>query len=140
MARTVKLFGMWTQLSVDADTIVDIWLADHRCPLCDMPGHWRSGQEFDHMMRCSNGCDPAPVWVPETTYIRTCRPSPEPKEEPKEKPEVGLKVARDLELLEARAHTFDGKKVIEVRCPSGVSVLAEKDAARLVKNIQDAGW
>jgi hypothetical protein len=53
-------------------------------------------------------------------------------------PMEGLKVSKDLELLEARSHSFDGKVVIEVRCPSGVSVLSAKDAKKLALNITNA--
>ena len=38
-------------------------LSPFRCPTCDIKGTWRSGQEFEHMMRC-NGCNL--VWTPGT--------------------------------------------------------------------------
>ena len=51
------------------------------------------------------------------------------------KKDRGMGVSRDLELLEARSHSFGKTGVIEVRCPSGISVLRVKDALKLASNI-----
>jgi len=48
----------------------EAWLAGYRCPNCDEVGHWRSGYEFEHQMRCFNNCqDVAPIWEPGTYYL-----------------------------------------------------------------------
>jgi hypothetical protein len=44
------------------------WVAGITCPLCGLCGKYRSGYEFEHQMRCFNGCDPAPIWIPGDVY------------------------------------------------------------------------
>jgi hypothetical protein len=39
------------------------------------------------------------------------------------------------ELLQARSHVINGQEVIEIRCPSGTSVLHREAAIILAKNI-----
>lgn len=53
-------------------------VAKSKCPLCDTRGVWRSGQEFDHQMRCTkDGC--STVWTPDTIYLVVRRPDGDPK-------------------------------------------------------------
>ncbi len=40
-----------------------------------------------------------------------------------------------LEVLHARAHEVFERKVVEIRCPAGTSVLTEQDALKLANNI-----
>ena len=45
-------------------------IAGVRCPICGNRGHWRRGQEFDHMMICYKDFCEYIVWIPERHFKR----------------------------------------------------------------------
>ncbi len=47
-------------------------------------------------------------------------------------------VSLPLELLQARAHFIFDKHVVEVRCPSGISIMHREQALVLANNIIEA--
>lgn len=68
--RFVRLLPPSKAYVVPENHVVIEWLAGYLCPACGMAGHWRSGIEFEHEMRCFHGCDPAPVWEPGLAYLK----------------------------------------------------------------------
>jgi len=67
---SLRLLPYWSKVTIKSGETLEKWVAGYHCPACNKRGQWRTGVYFDHMMRCFNGCDPAPIWIPGETYLK----------------------------------------------------------------------
>lgn len=65
------LHNIGRPIKLDGAAIVEVVTPQQRCPKCNKQGHWRSGQEFDHQLRCADCSSMAGsiIWEPGHTYL-----------------------------------------------------------------------
>ena len=65
-----KIYRFGNSVEVNERSMVDIFIADVKCPHCDKAGVSRTGHDFDYQMICNKNCGFKSPWIPECFYIR----------------------------------------------------------------------
>ena len=76
LPRFVRLLPPSRDYELPPNHHLEEWLSGFMCPACGMAGHYRSGYEFEHQMRCFHGCSPAPIWEPGLSYMKLMTTEP----------------------------------------------------------------